>query len=309
MIDVLLSTCNGEKYLGELFRSLAAQDHKEFRILIRDDGSRDGTLPLIREFIAGNSCKVVLASDTGKSLGVVQSFGSLLRESTAPYVMFADQDDIWHPRKLSVMAECMRKAESLHAPGTPLLLHSDLRVCGERGELLAHSHVKSQRLSPERNSLAQLCVQNCVTGCAMMINRPLRELVRLPFPQEAVCHDWYLALVGSAAGKVIFTDQCCTDYRQHKENLKGHVRYCLALWGKLFLGGRAALDKRLQAAQKQTLAFVEQYGDIISAEERENLLLWGNIKQYPKLKRLQLCLERKFRKNTFLRNLGMWWSI
>ena len=87
------------------------------------------------------------------------------------------------------------------------------------------------------------------------------------------------------------------------------MKYSFALWLKLFLEGRAALGRRLLLAQMQALAFLEQYGDIISAEDRETLELWGNMKQYPKMKRLQLCRERDFRKNTFLRNLGMWWSI
>ena len=178
-----------------------------------------------------------------------------------------------------------------------------------KGELLSASHVKSQKLSPDRNSLIQLCVQNCVTGCAEILNRALREQIRFPMPQEALCHDWYLALVGAAAGEVIFVDQVYTDYRKHDSNAYGHRKYSPLLWIKLFLGGREALDCRLQLAQRQTLAFLDQYSHMLSEKEKEELQLWGSIKNYSKIRRLQLCRERNFRKNTFLRTLGMWWSI
>ena len=309
MVDVLLSTYNGEKYLGTFLRSLAAQSCSDFRVLARDDGSGDGSAALLREFAAEKKLNISFTPDSGEHLGVVPSFASLLRESTAPYVMFADQDDIWHPGKIDAMLKHIQLAEAERPPQTPLLLHADLRICDEKGRIIGSSHVKSQRLSPDRNSLEQLCVQNCVTGCAMILNRPLKELVRYPMPQDTLCHDWYLAMLGAAAGEVVFVSQTFTDYRKHSSNVYGHRKYSFALWFKLFFSGRKALDQRLQLAQKQSLAFLEQYGDILSEEQKEHLHLWGNIKRFPKLERLKLCRKRKYRKNTFLRTLGMWWSI
>lgn len=309
MIDVLLSTYNGEKYLDDFLRSLDAQKYRSFRVLVRDDGSSDGTVARLEKFAAEASVEFLFSPDSGAHLGVVQSFGSLLRQSTAPYVMFADQDDIWHSGKIGAMLEHIRRAEAERSPETPLLLHADLRVCGSKGEVLASSHVQSQKLSPDRNSLAQLCIQNNVTGCAVILNRALRERVRFPMPQDTLCHDWYLALLGSVAGEVIFVDEIYTDYRKHDSNVYGHRKYSPALCIKQFLGGREALDHRLQLTQKQALAFLEQYGDILSEDDRECLRIWGNIKQYPKSERLRLCRKLGLRKNTFLRTLGMWWSV
>ena len=47
---VLMSTYNGEKYLIEQLDSLLMQDLKPDRILIRDDGSKDNTVDILKDY-------------------------------------------------------------------------------------------------------------------------------------------------------------------------------------------------------------------------------------------------------------------
>ena len=42
-VQILLSTYNGARYLPEQLQSLQGQDHRDIEILVRDDGSWDGT--------------------------------------------------------------------------------------------------------------------------------------------------------------------------------------------------------------------------------------------------------------------------
>ena len=48
-VEVLLATYNGERYLGEQIDTILNQTYQDFTILIRDDGSTDGTPEIIRE--------------------------------------------------------------------------------------------------------------------------------------------------------------------------------------------------------------------------------------------------------------------
>ena len=50
-IAVLMATYNGEAYLAEMLDSLAAQKNVEFCCYIHDDGSVDGTLDIIQNYI------------------------------------------------------------------------------------------------------------------------------------------------------------------------------------------------------------------------------------------------------------------
>ena len=49
-IDILLATYNGEQFLAQQLDSLLAQTIRNFRILVRDDGSTDSTKKILKEY-------------------------------------------------------------------------------------------------------------------------------------------------------------------------------------------------------------------------------------------------------------------
>ena len=51
-VNILLSTYNGEQYLKEQVKSIQDQTYQDWQLLIRDDGSTDGTVKIIQELVA-----------------------------------------------------------------------------------------------------------------------------------------------------------------------------------------------------------------------------------------------------------------
>ena len=51
-VDILLATYNGARYLPELLASLEAQTFRDWRLIVRDDGSSDGSLTLVEDWTA-----------------------------------------------------------------------------------------------------------------------------------------------------------------------------------------------------------------------------------------------------------------
>lgn len=49
-VTVLLSTYNGEKYLKEQLDSIIGQKNCDVKILVRDDGSSDGTQDILNGY-------------------------------------------------------------------------------------------------------------------------------------------------------------------------------------------------------------------------------------------------------------------
>ena len=47
-VNILLSTYNGEQYLKEQVESIQQQTYQNWQLFIRDDGSSDGTVAVIR---------------------------------------------------------------------------------------------------------------------------------------------------------------------------------------------------------------------------------------------------------------------
>ena len=74
-VAVLLSTYNGEKYVGAQIHSILTQNYKNLVLVVRDDGSKDKTVKIVKEFMDNNdNIKLV----EGKNLGFIKSFFELL---------------------------------------------------------------------------------------------------------------------------------------------------------------------------------------------------------------------------------------
>ena len=81
MIEILLSTYNGEKYVEELLESLNNQTYKDFNVIVRDDGSTDRTLDIIKKYRDTNSLPIHILNDSLGNLGSTLSFETLMRNS------------------------------------------------------------------------------------------------------------------------------------------------------------------------------------------------------------------------------------
>lgn len=219
-IEILLATYNGEAHLEEQINSVLNQSYSNWILTIRDDGSNDRTLGIIKKYQAEYPHKIILLEDDNKNLGASQNFGQLLKFSKAEYTMFCDQDDVWLSNKIELTLNKMKQMEKDYGRDRPLLVHTDLQVVDEELNLTASSFWKYQNLYPERIHLNRLLVKNVVTGCTMMMNRSLREL-SLPIPQAAIMHDWWIGLVASAFGQIGDIDVPTILYRQHGRNSIG----------------------------------------------------------------------------------------
>lgn len=214
-VAILMSTYNGEKYLGEQIQSIVDQDYDNWHLYIRDDGSKDNTPQIIKSY-ADRDDRITFFNE-GKitNAGVVRSFMELFEKTDADFYMFCDQDDFWLPNKVADTAEVMM---SLPYQQKPICVHTDLKV--------VDSELKGSQLmngDDEWHDFKHLMFSNCVTGCTMMVNQILKK--EMKFSQldyhRIYMHDWWLALYAAAFGKVAYLNKPTILYRQHEDNVVG----------------------------------------------------------------------------------------
>ncbi len=301
-VSVLLSVHGDSIFLKDFLDSLTNQSFRDFVLVCRFDGSPS---PAILSLVSGFPSAVVLPDQT--HCNVIASYQRLLDAATetgTPYFMFADQDDVWHPDKIARSVQEIMNAESARPSGTPVLVHSDLRVVDEHLKQIAPSMIRYQCLNPARASLADLMIQNNVTGCTTIFNRALASLARIP--REAICHDWYLSLTAAAFGTIIFLPESLVDYRQHKDNVYGAVPR-KGLLRHFFL--RRRLHERVRLTQRQAGAFLNHFRANLSADQIRILEDWSRCQtESAYFKRLGTIWRHGFRKNDWLRTLGLWWA-
>jgi len=231
--EVLLATCNGELFLGQQIASILEQSVLPQRLLIADDNSSDRTGVCIKGWQNESPVPIeVLPSAEAGRLGSSRNFERLLQASQAPYVMLADQDDIWDRDKAERLLDQIARLEQCWGQDTPLLVHADLRLIDAAGLCFAASFHRCQGLNPERCSTLEIGLQNVVTGCASLLNRTCVRMA-LPFPDQVVLHDWWLALVAAEAGAIGYLPEACMSYRQHGKNVVGAVGWRRQLMGRL----------------------------------------------------------------------------
>jgi hypothetical protein len=227
-IWVLLPVFNGARYLLPLLHSVLSQTHTPLRLLCRDDGSSDESAQLLSACAQAHPDRVILHHEPQGNLGACASFSVLMSEAlrqtentdSPVYFSLADQDDIWLPHKLERLLSRIQALEQSAPPGTPVLVHSDLRVVDQAGDEIAPSFVAYQGLKPERQGLGAQLMLNTLTGCTALINRPLLAL-STPVHPGAAMHDGWISLAASAFGQRAFIPEPLMDYRQHAHNTLG----------------------------------------------------------------------------------------
>ncbi|MYN70081.1 glycosyltransferase [Streptococcus suis] len=213
-VNILMSTYNGQQFLSEQIRSIKEQSYTDWTLFIRDDGSSDNTKEILKDFERQDSRIHIIDSDKSDNLGVIKSFHKLVNHDRADYYFFSDQDDVWLPNKLELS---LKEAQNYPAD-LPLMVYMDLKVVNQDLEIMTESMVKSQ--SHHANTeLVQELTENTVTGGVAMINHTLAEMWQET--DDILMHDWYLALLASAFGNLVFIDQPGELYRQHSDNVLG----------------------------------------------------------------------------------------
>jgi rhamnosyltransferase len=230
-VFVVLSAYNGARYIGEQIESIRRQTFRDWVLVVRDDGSSDGTAEIVEQF-AGADSRVKLLRDGRGNLGPAASFGALLEHAAtegASYVALSDQDDVWREDKLEQQLDVLQANEASSGAGAPLLVHSDLEVVDSELRPVHPSYFQFQRLeAAPAEPLRSVLLQNFVTGCTTVINRALLRLA-IPIPR-VVMHDWWLAQCAAALGTIRVLPEATVQYRQHGANAIGSRGFAQLYW-------------------------------------------------------------------------------
>ncbi len=234
MIHILLSTYNGEAYLAAMLDSLLAQDFSAWKLFVRDDGSSDNTLSILQQYQATFGEKMYVHPTDGNNLGAVRSFEYLLQTyGEGAYIMFADQDDVWLPRKLSVTWDAMQAAEKQY-PNRAITVFTDAYIVDKDLQSSGHTYFEWNKMKePYATQFNFVSVANPAAGCTMLLNPKARALV-LPFSPNVPVHDWWIAALIAREGKLIPLVEPTLYYRQHGNNQYGtHEVTSAHYWNRL----------------------------------------------------------------------------
>jgi glycosyltransferase involved in cell wall biosynthesis len=316
---VLLATYNGERFLREQIESILdpvmGQSYPWLRMMARDDGSQDGTAAILEEYARKFPDKFAVLPDCTPSGEAKWNFlrlieAALAQEDSWDYLALADQDDVWQPDKMEVTVAAMQELAARHPVETPLLVFTDLRVVDERLETIYPSMWAQQRLHPQNvQHFERIMVQNVITGCTALINRPLASRMTL-MPAEAAMHDWWMAMLAGGLGDSAAVQQQMVSYRQHASNVAGAVLKTPTT-GLPKQRDHQTRRKHWEMIERQAEALLRIHGAELAPDKRRVLEALVRCETHPsRWMRAFTWLRYGLRPHTNLRvTLGLMWYL
>lgn len=227
---VILCCHNGEKFIREQISSILIQQTKIDKIHVFDFMSSDRTVEIVNDLRAqaGDGVIQLCCYDDapGASLSFFRAFGVILPLlAMDDYVYLCDQDDVWTPRKTSVITPLIEAAIAADADRPALLFH-DVRVVDSELRTISPSFYTGNPFKIPRDLRPdRLLLSNPAIGHTMVVSRPLLALVdHWATKDRYLMHDWCLLLFTSRFGTIRFVSDVLSLYRQHDANILGAFR-------------------------------------------------------------------------------------
>ncbi|RLA43314.1 MAG: hypothetical protein DRR04_07050 [Gammaproteobacteria bacterium] len=98
LVSVCMAICNEEKYLTDTLKSIQAQTHENFEVLIFDNNSTDQTVSICRDFCQADG-RFKLYQNTF-NVGQVYNFNRCLAPASADFIAIRSGNDLIEPRYL-----------------------------------------------------------------------------------------------------------------------------------------------------------------------------------------------------------------
>ncbi len=223
-VVLITSTYNGAAYLPAMLDSIAAQTWPHIDLYVRDDGSKDDSVRILRHYQKSfpEGKRILLVNDTDQdwgNKGSHQSYRYLIRHlPDADFYLFCDQDDVWEPAKVERAVLHMEQ----YPPKVPVLYVHNYYVCD--GDLhIEHTLPDRPSVSPEEMrqvNLAKVIMTGTWGGVGMAqgFNRLLKELA---FDQGEITPSvavdcWISWVVAGMNGALVYDKEPLAYYRRHK---------------------------------------------------------------------------------------------
>lgn len=229
-ISVVIPTYNGEKYLAQTLKSVQAQTHKDWELIVIDDGSKDDSAALVETFAAQDNRIRVIRQENG-GIARARNRGISEADPARPYLAFLDHDDLWEP---TALADMVKAAEDL--PGS-VGAHGKMRIIDNEGNpsTVSWENWFEQRKGVTDGKIREWRPHEPTTFAVMALRSQIVTVGQVVVKKSAIegCelfdpamvpaddYDFWLRLL--ARGDLAFTNQVSVAWRKHDANTSNNL--------------------------------------------------------------------------------------
>ena len=204
LVSVIIPTYNRKTYVQEAIYSALEQTYPQIEIIVIDDGSNDGTGPLLKSKY-GHRIKYIFLENRGEA--AARNVG--IHQSDGEYLAFLDSDDIWMPTKIEKQVEFLKSRSDYGIVSCHVL------VIDEAGKYI-HNVPKRPEQKSEHITLETLVLNSPVYQSTVLIRRECIEEVGGYDESIRYGEDRDLILRTAASYQAGFILEPLTALRRHK---------------------------------------------------------------------------------------------
>lgn len=131
LVDVIMTTYAGRQvWITEAIDSVLRQTYPDWRLTVVDDASPDDKSSFVRERYASERDRIEVVR-LERNRGHFGAKMEGIRRTSREAIAFIDDDDRWHPQKLELQADRLRRPPRVEA------VHTDVHYIDEAGEIIA----------------------------------------------------------------------------------------------------------------------------------------------------------------------------
>lgn len=294
LVEVLISTYNGEKYIERQINSIIGQNDVDIHVTVRDDGSQDSTVNVLTQLKDKYPNKISVFAET--NVGYKKSFLNLLQlASKADYYSYSDQDDIWLPNKLISAVSQLSSVDS-----TIKLYSSNLNIVDSNLKLLYKTRFKK-----ERTNIYSEIVRHRFAGCTFLFSEDLKNLVYSISEKYVDAnllpgHDCLMTFVAFTFGKVCLDENSYINHIRYEDSVTAGGN---GLYKRFKVEYRHIFSRRNN--RSELCRYLLSY-ESLPAANNEILNVFKQISGYKDslLKRLHLLIDTRYKSGLFLADLG-----
>lgn len=152
LVSIITPCYNGAEYVRETIESVISQTYPEWEMIVVDDGSKDHSADIVREYEARDS-RIRLVQQ--KNAGSAAARNNGIRRAEGQYIALLDADDLWHPDFLEKQLAYMKKHDAV-------IVYCSYRRIDERSrEILRPTYARKVITTKEMKVMNQI---GCLTG-------------------------------------------------------------------------------------------------------------------------------------------------
>jgi glycosyltransferase involved in cell wall biosynthesis len=200
-VTIVLPTHNGTRYIRQSIESCMAQSHRNWELVVVDDGSTDDTPLALREY--ADPRMRVFRGEPNQGLPAALNFG--FRQATGDYFTWTSDDNWYAPRAIEEMARALDTRPDVG------LVHADAWLVDGNGSRTGEFRAAN---------VGGLERGNCVGAC-FLYRRSVYEAVGEYHPAWRLVEDYEYWLRVASRFSILSLNEPLYYYREHGESLTG----------------------------------------------------------------------------------------